>query len=72
MWHKLNPRRSVTGLVRLDDVQQLRLGLVGESDTQPLRGHPQLIDGRDVIPQHHPVLVQHLRGRHGVFFLAFF
>lgn len=58
-------QESVTGLVRLDDVQQLRLGLVGQTHAQPLRGHSQLVDGRDVVPQHHPVLVQHLRRGRG-------
>lgn len=48
--------------MRLDDVQQLGFGFIGQTNAQPLGGHAQLIDGRHVIPQHHPVLVQHLRG----------
>ena len=51
----------VTDLMRLDDVEQFWLGFIGQTHTKPLGGHTQLIDGRHVIPQDHPVLVQHLR-----------
>lgn len=62
----------MTGLVRLDDVQQLGFGFIGQTHAQPLSGHAQLIDGRHVIPQHHPVLVQHLRGGRAAFHTFYF
>lgn len=45
----------------LYDVQQLGLGLIRQTHTEPLCCHTQLINGRHVVAQHHPVLVQYLR-----------
>lgn len=46
----------------LYDVQQFGLWFIGQTNSQPLGGHAQLIDGRHVVTQHHPVFMQHLQG----------
>lgn len=59
--------RDVFHLMRFDDVQQFGLRFIGKTHAQSLSGHTQLIDGRHMIPKHHPVLMQHLRRDRGSF-----